>query len=96
MGLYDLLTKQGSDYSTYDGATPNINPLATRESTLHADPAGVPGYSLDGAGFSTVNKYYTQYDNNDARKGPNILPKPSLLDLNGKQPSPAYLDLPHK
>jgi hypothetical protein len=95
MGLFDLLSINGSVLSTYDGATPPVNPLATRQSIMHADPSGKAGYSLDGADFPTVNKYYVQYDNNDPRKGPNLLPRPSLLDLNGITP-PKYLDLPHK
>ena len=86
MGLFDLLITDGSVLSTYDGATPPVNPLATQQSTMHADPSGKPGYSLDGADFKTVNKNYVEYDNNDPRKGPNLLPRPSLLDINGVNP----------
>ena len=83
MGIQDILLKKGSAYTPYDGATPTPNPLATQASTLHASLAGTPGYSLDGATFSTVNTAFNQYD--DGKN--NVLPRPSILDLNGKTPS---------
>jgi len=83
MGIQDILTTKGSTYTKYNGATPPVNPLATKASKMHADLAGTPGYSLDGAAFSTVNTAFIQYDDGDN----NILPQPSQLDLNGKTPT---------
>jgi hypothetical protein len=88
MGLLDKLTIQGSNLTPYDGATPKINPLATKQSQLHAD-GNQPGYSLDGSGTSIVTADYSAY--NDGVN--NALPQPSQLDLNGKTPS-KYLDNP--
>jgi hypothetical protein len=86
MGLLDKLTNEGSSLSTYDGATPSTNPLATQQSKLHAD-GNAPGYSLDGA---QANLVATQF--NDYLDGiTNPLPLPSQLDLNGVTP-PQYLD----
>ena len=50
MGLLDKLTTQGSNLTPYDGATPQINPLATKQSKLHAD-GNQPGYSLNGSDY---------------------------------------------
>jgi hypothetical protein len=88
MGLLDKLTTQGSNLTPYDGATPKINPLATKQSQLHAN-GNQPGYSLDGSGAAIVTADYTAY--NDGYN--NALPRPSQLDLNGKTPS-KYLDNP--
>lgn len=86
MGLLDKLTNEGSSLSTYDGATPSINPLATQQSKLHAN-GNAPGYSLDGA---QANAVATQF--NDYLDGvTNPLPLPSQLDMNGVTP-PQYLD----
>ena len=83
MGLLDKLTTQGgSVYSYGNGQTPNINPGATQQSKLHAD-GNTPGYSLDGSDFSEVNSAFQQY--NDGVN--NILPQPSLLDINGAIPT---------
>ena len=86
MGLLTKLTTEGSNLSKYDGATPPVNPLATKQSKLHAD-GNQPGYSLDGSDFSDVNSAFQQY--NDGVN--NILPQPSQLDLNGTTP-PRYVD----
>lgn len=59
------------------------NPLATDQSTLHADPTGQPGYSLNGNFAATVTKQYNQYDDGVA----NPLPQPSKFDLDGKTPT---------
>jgi len=83
MGIQDILLNKGSVYTPYDGATPAVNPLATQASKMHADLAGTPGYSLDGASVSAVNTAFNQY--NDGMN--NVLPQPSVLDLNGKTPS---------
>ena len=88
MGLLDKLTTQGSNLTPYDGATPKINPLTTKQSQLHAD-GNQPGYSLNGSAASIVTAEYTAY--NDGYN--NALPQPSQLDLNGKTPS-KYLDNP--
>ena len=85
MGLLDKLTNEGSSLSTYDGATPSTNPLATQQSKLHAD-GNAPGYSLDGAQANLATQF------NDYLDGiTNPLPLPSQLDLNGVTP-PQYLD----
>ena len=82
MALLDLLTNQGSSLTAFNGSTPAINPLATQQSKLHAD-GSAPGYSLDGSDFSEVNDAFQQY--NDGVN--NILPAPSLLDINGAIPT---------
>ena len=86
MGLLNMLTTQGSNLSTYDGAQPPVNPLATQQSKLHAD-GNTPGYSLDGANANLVTTQYNGYDDGT----PNQIPLPSLLDLNGVAPT-QYLD----
>ena len=88
MGILDLLLNQGSNLTPYDGKTPKVNPLATKQSKLHAD-GNQPGYSLNGSAASIVTTDYTAY--NDGYN--NALPQPSQLDLNGKTPA-KYLDNP--
>jgi len=88
MGLLDLLNNQGSNLTAYDGKTPKVNPLATKQSKMHAD-GNLPGYSLDGSNKTTVNNNYQDYLDGAI----NALPQPSQLDLNGKTPS-KYLDNP--
>jgi hypothetical protein len=82
MGLLDKLTTDGSPYSYQNGGTPPINPGATQQSKLHAN-GNAPGYSLDGSEFSEVNSAFQSY--NDGYS--NVLPQPSLLDLNGRRPA---------
>ena len=83
MGLLDKLTKQGgTNLSIYDGATPKVNPGATKQSELHAF-GNTPGYSLNGAYTSDVTAAYTEY--NDGYN--NALPQPSQLDKNGNIPA---------
>jgi hypothetical protein len=79
MGLLNKLQQQGSPLTAYNGATPNINPLATPQSQLQT-------YSLDGANGNDVNNAYQQYLDGAI----NNLPQPSQLDLNGTTP-PQYL-----
>lgn len=88
MGIKDLLLDplKGSNLTAYNGATPSINPLATKSSKMHAF-GDTAGYSLNGAYSSEVNKDYQAYLDGV----PNNLPQPSQLDLNGKTPS-QYLD----
>jgi hypothetical protein len=86
MGLLTKLTTDGSNLSKHDGATPPINPLATKQSKLHADN-DQPGYSLDGAGAAQVIRDYGNYEDGVN----NAIPQPSILDLNGRAPS-KYLD----
>ena len=82
-----MLLTQGSPYTAApNGQTPSINPLATQQSTLHADGAA-PGYSLNGSDFSDVNSAYQQYNDGVV----NFLPQPSLLDLDGQTP-PQYIN----
>jgi len=83
MGLLNKLTKQGgTNLSPYDGATPKVNPGATKQSKLHAF-GNTPGYSLNGSYSSNVNAAYTSY--NDGYN--NALPQPSQLDKNGNIPA---------
>lgn len=86
MGLLDKLTTAGSPLSYGSGTTPIINPGATQLSKLHVD-GNQPGYSLNGALFSTVNTAFQAYNDGVI----NILPLPSFLDLNGATP-PKYTD----
>jgi hypothetical protein len=89
MGLLDQLQQQGSAYSEYNGTQPPVNPLATAQSKLHADGAGVPGYSLNGNFSSQVNTDYNAYLDGVT----NVVPFPSNLDTNGTTPTP-YLQNP--
>ena len=82
MGLLDKLTTQGSTFSYGNGQTPTVNPGATQQSKLHADGA-TPGYSISGDDFGDVNSAYQSYNDGIG----NILPMPSLLDLDGQTPS---------
>ena len=86
MGLYDILTNQGSALTAYNGTTPPVNPLATQQSKLHAD-GNAPGYSLDGANANLVTTQYNGYEDGT----PNQIPLPSQLDINGITP-PQYLN----
>jgi len=52
------------------------NPLSTISSSLHADREGNPGYSLNGAGLSEVQKLYNEYDDGSTY----TLPPSSDLD----------------
>lgn len=89
MGLLDkLITQGGSQYTTYDGKTPKVNPLATKQSQMHADQAGIPSYSLNGSNFPFVNADYQTYEDGDN----NVLPQPSQLDTNGVVPISALKD----
>jgi hypothetical protein len=79
MGLLNKLQQQGSPLTSYNGNTPNINPLATPQSQLQT-------YSLNGANVADVNGAYQQYLDGAI----NNLPQPSQLDLNGVTP-PQYI-----
>jgi hypothetical protein len=75
-------TEDGSTYSEYDGNTPDINPLATKQSTLHFDfKSGTEGWSVRGyqspSGFTTVKNYNAYADGVY-----NPIPAPTTLDLN--------------
>lgn len=85
MGLKDKLLKDGSTLTPYDGNTPVPNVLSTKASLLHAGVSGQPGYSLNGQFAFQVGREYTSYDDGV----PNVLPQPSILDLNGVTP-PKY------
>ena len=86
MALLDKLTKQGSSLTSYNGATPTVNPLATQQSQLQT-------YSLNGANSTVVNSSYQEYLDGTV----NTLPSPSQLDLNGVTPtiSPSGQVLPY-
>ncbi len=77
MGLKDKLLNQGSVLSIANGAAVSVNPLATKQSKLHAD-GNLPGYSVNGANAQLVNSQYQQYVDGVT----NILPQPSQLDPN--------------
>lgn len=89
MSLLNKLTNQGSPLSIANGGQVNTNPLATAQSKLHAD-GNNPGYSINGANFSTVNNQFQQYVDGVN----NVLPQPSQLDLNGTTPSQYINNLP--
>lgn len=82
MGILTQLTTAGSPLSAYNGGTPQVNPLATQQSKLHADGTN-PGYSLNGAQSGIVAPQYNAYDDGIT----NPLPLPSQLDLNGGIPT---------
>jgi hypothetical protein len=72
----------GSSLTEYDGATPQINQLATKQSTLHFDSrTGTEGWSIRGyqspSGFTTVKNYNAYADGVY-----NPIPNPTTLDLN--------------
>ena len=81
MGLRDKLEKpgEGSILSKHDGATPSINGLATDASELQN------AYSLSGENFSLVNSQFQNYEDGAV----NILPPPSILDIDGIKPKGA-------
>jgi hypothetical protein len=92
MGILTKLTTQGSAFTSYDGNTPPVNPLATQQSKLHVN-GNQPGYSLNGANASLVTTQYNAYEDGT----PNQIPLPSLLDNNGVIPpsSPGGQGLPY-
>jgi hypothetical protein len=92
MGLLTKLTTEGSNLSKYDGATPPVNPLATKQSKLHAD-GSQPGYSLNGNNANVVINDYGNYEDGVN----NAIPQPSTLDLNGAPPTitPSGQKLPY-
>ena len=89
MGLYDMLTNQGSALTAYNGTTPPVNPLATPQSKLHAD-GNQPGYSLNGSFTNQVSNQMNLYEDGQT----NPLPLPSTLDLNGATPTQYILNAP--
>jgi hypothetical protein len=89
MGLLNMLTTAGTPLSINNGATPSINPGATKQSKLHADGI-LPSYSMNGANVRDVRAAYVAY--NDGYN--NSLPQPSQLDLNGAIPSQYLNNLP--
>ena len=88
MGLLDKLIQGGSQFTVWDGATPAVNPLATKQSKMHADQSGEPSYSLNGKNFTSVNQDYQSYLDGDI----NALPQPSQLDINGAIPTAPLKD----
>jgi hypothetical protein len=57
MSLKNLLLGPGSAYTAYDGKTPKINPLATKQSTMHA-VNNAAGYSISGDYAAITNNDY--------------------------------------
>lgn len=81
-GLLVKLTTQGSPYSTNNGQTPYVNPLSTKQSTLHFDPkTNTEGWSVGGkltpAKLQAAQNYAAY---NDGVFNP--IPLPSTLDVN--------------
>jgi hypothetical protein len=82
MGLLSKLLNDGSNFSAHDGATPAVNPLATKQSKLHAN-GDQPSYSLNGSNAPQVINDYGNYEDGVN----NAIPQPSQLDLEGKVPT---------
>jgi hypothetical protein len=101
MGLLDMLTKgwtknpNGSAYAAMpNGATPPTNPLATKQSRLHATSfasVSTKGYSTTGLDSGT-SIAYAQY--NDGVLNP--LPSPSQLEFGDPTSSTLYGDIKGK
>ena len=87
--LLDKLTTEGSVYTAYNGANPQVNPLGTQASKMHTDD-NQPGYSLAGAQFGTVNPQYQAYLDGAV----NTLPLPTTLGLGGATPTQYINNLP--
>jgi hypothetical protein len=91
--------EDGSSLTEYDGTTPKINPLATKQSTLHFDfKSGTEGWSTRGyqspSGFTTVKNYNAYADGVY-----NFIPSPTALDLNDPETAdpnykPVYTSAP--
>lgn len=80
MSLKDKLSTGGSNFTTWNGSTPNTNVGATKQSLLHADGGNEKhGYSTNGDYFPTVNAANNAYVNG----GSFPLPQPSNLDMAG-------------
>jgi hypothetical protein len=89
MGLQNKLLTGGSNFTLWDGSDPAINPLATKQSPLHAKN-DQPSYSLNGSNASAVITAYGEYVDGVL----NAIPQPSQLDLNGITPSKYSDNLP--
>ena len=80
MGLLSKLLTGGSNFTVWDGTTPAINPLSTKQSPLHAN-GNQPGYSLDGSNASTVITAYGEYvDGKTPPQYSNNLPEGGISD----------------
>ena len=84
MSLLDKLTNGDSNLSAADGGPIAVNPLATKQSKLHANGSNA-SYSLDGSNQSSVNSNYQAYDDGAV----NNLPQPTQLE---KQNITKYTD----
>ena len=87
MGLKDTLlstyTAGGSTLSYNNGGVININPLATKDSKLHATKEGNNGYSIDGTFTKEILTQAAEYNdgiNGTTEWGGNNLPYPSEID----------------
>lgn len=81
-GLLVKLTVEGSPLSSNNGQTPYVNPLSTKQSTLHYDPkTNSDGYSVGGkfnpSKQQTIQNYVAYQDGVF-----NPIPSPSTLDIN--------------
>jgi hypothetical protein len=87
MGLLDKLQHGDSNLTSYNGATPRVNPLATAQSKMH------DSYSITGQDAGTVNTDYHAYNDGVNQN----LPTPSNLDLGGTTPkiAPSGQALPY-
>lgn len=81
-GLYDKLTQNnGSNLSYHDGATPDINPLSTRNSNLHYDvKSNKGGYSTLGPDMDNYQQFVSNFSAYQNGANP-YLPLPSQLEL---------------
>jgi len=77
--IEEKLIMDGSPYSANNGQGIPINPLATKQSTLHYDiKTNSEGYSVTGQQASLTTNNYASY-----RDGiTNAIPLPSSLDVN--------------
>jgi hypothetical protein len=77
--IEEKLIMDGSPYSANNGQGISVNPLATKQSTLHYDvKTNSEGYSVNGQPASLTTNNYSAY-----RDGiTNAIPLPTTLDLN--------------
>jgi hypothetical protein len=77
--IEERLFMDGSPYSANNGQGVPINPLSTKQSTLHYNiKTNSEGYSVNGQPFTITNNNYASY-----RDGiTNPIPSPTSLDVN--------------
>jgi hypothetical protein len=86
--IEERLFMDGSPYSANNGQGVPVNPLATKQSTLHYDiKTNSEGYSVNGQPFSITNNNYASYRDGTVF----ALPEPTALDVNDPvSADPAY------